>query len=87
MKNVKALNLKNMKETYVNYSGTQDEMDMIWNGFYRMACIGFISRDTWTKFYDKCKGWYIDENLACVRDSANEDEIVWAYTPDAEYKA
>ena len=29
MKNTKALNLKNMKETLINYSGLQEEMDKI----------------------------------------------------------
>lgn len=68
MKQVKALNLKNMKETIVNYSGDQKEFDKIWDGFYQMACIGFISKDTWEKFSDQCAGWYVDEENACVRD-------------------
>ena len=88
---MKALNLKNMKETLVNYSGDQKEFDKIWDGFYQMACIGFISQDTWRKFYDQCAGWYIDSENPCVRDERNcpngVDSIVWEYTADAEYKA
>lgn len=91
MKNAKALNLKNMKETIVNYSGDQKEFDKIWDAFYQMACIGFISQDTWEKFCDQCAGWYVDEENACVRDDRHcpegVDSIVWKYTPDAEYKA
>ena len=91
MKNVKALNLKNMKETIVNYSGDQKEFDTIWDSFYQMACIGFISPDVWEKFSNQCAGWYFDEENACVRDELNchegVDSIVWAYTPDAEYRA
>lgn len=91
MKNAKALNLKNMKETIVNYSGDQKEFDKIWDAFYQMACIGFISQDTWKKFFDQCAGWYVDDENACVRDERHcpegVDSIVWQYTPDAEYKA
>ena len=91
MKKEKALNLKNMKETIVNYSGDQKEFDKIWDGFYQMACIGFISWHTWGKFLKQCKGWYVDEKEACIRDRCHccdgADSIVWEYTPDAEYKA
>ena len=91
MEKAKALNLKNMKETIVNYSQDNEEFDKIWNSFYQMHCIGFISRDTWQKFSDECWSWYVDEENACVRDerycSGGVDSIVWAYTPDAEYRA
>lgn len=91
MENCKLLNLKNMKETIVNYSGDQKEFDKIWDAFYQMACIGFISQDTWIKFFDQCVGWYVDEENACVRDERNcpkgVDAIVWQYVPYAEYKA
>lgn len=91
MKNAKALNLKNMKEAIVNYSGSREEFDKIWDGFCQMACIGFISRDTLRKFFDQCRGWYVDEDNACVRDDRNcpegVDSVVWAYTLDAEYRA
>ena len=41
----KLLNLKNMKETIVNYSSDQKEFDKIWDALYEMACIGFIDSD------------------------------------------
>ena len=86
----KLLNLKNMKETLVNYSGDNEELNKIWDAFYQMACIGFIDSDTWKKFFDQCRGWYVDEENACVRDGLNAiegvDSIVWEYTGDAEYK-
>ena len=56
MKNCKLLNLKNMKETIVNYSGDQKEFDKIWDSFYDMTWFGFISYDTWGKFIDHCAG-------------------------------
>ena len=91
MEKVKALNMKNMKETIVNYSGDQKEFDKIWDAFYQMACIGFISNDVWEKFYKQCAGWYVDEKNACIRDgrycSGGVGFIVWKYTPCAEYKA
>ena len=71
-----------MKETIVNYSGDQKEFDKIWDAFYQMTCIGFISQDTWKKFFDQC---------ACVCDERHcpegVDSIVWKYTSDAEYQA
>lgn len=87
MKNAKALNLKNMKEALVNYANDNDEMNKTWDALYRMACIGFIDSDTWEKFTGQCQGWYIGEDCDCVRDSRNCDAVVWAYAPDAEYRA
>lgn len=90
MKDCKMLNLKNMKETIVNYSGDQKEFDKIWDSFYQMSFLGFISYETWQKFSDHCAGWYIDEENACVRDERHSfegiDSIVWQYTADAEYQ-
>ncbi len=85
----KALNLKNMKETLVNYSADQAELEKIWDGLHQMACMGFITQDTWRKFYEECKGWYIatEEDEIRVRDSEQEDAIIWTYTADAEYRA
>lgn len=88
---MKTLNLKNMKETIVNYSCDREEFDKIWDSFYQMAFLGFISQDTWRKFCDQCGGWYVDEQSTCVRDDRHQsngvDTVVWAYTPDAEYRA
>lgn len=87
----KLLNLKNMKETLVNYSGDNEELNKIWDALHTMACCGFIDSNTWQKFFDQCRGWYVDEENDCVRDELNTpegvDSIVWKYTGDAEYKA
>lgn len=90
MKNVKALNLKNMKEALINESGDNKELDKIWETFRHMTCMGFISPGTWKKFCQQCSGWYIAPGEDCVRDSnvANREcSIVWEYTPYATYKA
>ena len=84
---MKNLNLKNMKETLINYSGCQSEFDKIWDAFYEMSCVGFIDQNTWRKFYDQCKGWYVSEDEAEIRDSEREDKLVWKYTSESEYKA
>lgn len=60
MKKTKNLTLKNMKETLVNYSDNQEELDKIWNGFYLMAYLGFINENTWRKFSEQSKEWYKD---------------------------
>ena len=82
----KSLNIKNMKESIVNCSGGQEGFDKIWETFYWMACLGFISPDTWRKFNDQCRGWCVDEVNGCVYD-VQDGSTVWEYTPDAEYKA
>lgn len=82
---MKNLNLKNMKETIVNYSDNQKEFDKIWDTFYNMSCLGFITLETWKKFYEQTSSWYVDEKNACIRDET--DNIIWEYTPDEEYKA
>lgn len=87
MKNVKGLNIKNMKETLVNYSGNVDDLNMIWDTFYKMCTMGFISNDTWKKFYDECAGWYVTEDQNEVRDSQHDDKLIWKYTSEAEYRA
>lgn len=81
----KALNLKNMKEIIVNYPGDQKEFDKIWDSFYEMAVIGFIDPDTWKKFYNQCRGWYIDDKLYAVRDDRTGD-IIWSYNSKSDYK-
>lgn len=87
MKNVKALNIKNMKETLVNYSGEQSELEKVWESFYSMVCLGFIDRETWKKFFDQCKGWYITEDQSEVRDMEHDDALVWRYTSESFYTA
>ena len=88
---MKSLNLKNMKETLVNYSGNQYEFSKIWDECYDMHCMGFISSKTWIKFSEQCRGWYYDEYYDCIRDERHcrdgVDSIVWKYTQDAEYRA
>ena len=88
---MKLLNLKTMKEALVNYSGDQVEFSEIWNMFYQMARMRFISWETWSKFFKQCHGWYYDEEDDCIRDERHctegVDSIVWKYTPDAEYRA
>lgn len=61
MKNFKAMSIKNMKETLVNYCGGDiGEYNKIWDTFRNMANLGFISHDAWKKFYDQTAGWVID---------------------------
>ena len=80
MEKAKALNLKTMKEALINYSSDSRDLEKIWDGFHMMYLIGFISSDTWTKFFDQCKGWYITSDLKEVRDSENDDKLVWSFS-------
>ena len=52
-----------------------------------MACLGFITQDTWRKFYEECKGWFVTTDGAEVRDSEQGDAVIWTYTGEAQYKA
>lgn len=78
----KMLNLKNMKETLVNYSsGSQEEMDRIWKALYTMYQCGFISHSTWKDFFMQCKDWHIEYN--CVRNA--DEDIIWDYDKGTYY--
>ena len=85
----KSLSIKNMKEALVNFSGDQKEFDRIYDEFWHMSLLGFISKQTWKKFSDEVASWYIweDGQRVCVRDANQGDGIIWEYTSDAEYKA
>lgn len=84
---MKNINLKNMKETLVNYSGCQSEFDKIWDTFYEMVCLDYIAQNTWKKFYEQCKGWYVDETNAEIRDSEHDNKIIWKYNAETWYHA
>lgn len=50
----KALNVKQMKDTIINYSiGDNKEFGKIWDTFLMMANMGFISQEEWGKFSDE----------------------------------
>ena len=66
----KALNLKNMKETLVNYcDGDAEEFDKIWSSFVMMKHLGFISRDLWFRFSLECGAWVIDGDYLVDNES------------------
>lgn len=60
----KALNLKNMKETYLN----SDCDSEVWAALYTLHCAGMIDRDTWIKFFDTCQGWtFVDGRVIDIQ--------------------
>lgn len=74
----KALNIKNMKETLINYcGGDREEYDKIWGTFRDMACLGFITHDTWSKFFDQTASWIIDDDLHLI--DAEDGSIVFDF--------
>lgn len=54
---MKSLNLKNMIEMY--YRAYANEK--VWDAFYQMYLLGFISFETWDKFIDACGFWVYDK--------------------------
>lgn len=77
MTKAKGLNIKNMKETLVNYcGGDQEEFNKIWDGFVQMANLGFITYDTWKKFFTEVAGWTIvGDKLIDIRWDDNGEPI------------
>lgn len=74
----KALNVKNMKETLVNYcGGDENEFNRIWDTFRSMAVLGFISNEAWSRFFASTKGWRIEGDYL-VDDNKN-GEIVFDF--------
>ena len=77
MKNCKSLSIKNMKETLVNYCGGDlKEYVKIWDSFVSMRFFGFISSETWKKFFEQTKGWTIDGDFLI---DINTDEIIFDF--------
>ena len=50
-----------------------------------MACMDFISHETWMKFFDECSGWVIVGDN--VIDAKHDNKVVWVYNPETTYKA
>ena len=49
----KNLTLKEMINT-IQSAGIR-ERERVWVTFWNMQCMGFITSETWDRFYDKCK--------------------------------
>lgn len=76
----KALNIKNMKETLVNYcGGDEKEFGRIYQSFLDMALMGFIDDKTWDKFSKQVKGWYIDGDLLMDFNPLGDDIVVYDF--------
>ena len=67
-----ALNVKNMKETYMN---ARADMENVWKTFYTMSCMNFISHDEWVKFFNTCYSWEYDRENDRVIDFYEEKII------------
>lgn len=64
------MTLKKMVDLYLKYNVSDDT----WNMLREMTFHGLIPRETWCKFFEKCKGWRVDG-----------DYIVDGDTPIYEY--
>lgn len=58
------MSVKKMVELYVSYDLNEDTWHMMWE----MSVHGLISRDNWTKFFEKCKGWTMSEDGQTILD-------------------
>ena len=70
---------KAMEELYIHY----ELSDKTWEMLYEMVCHGLIDSETWTKFFNKCKGYTFadDEETMVIDDYENQNVI---YTRNAE---
>lgn len=69
----KALNIKNMKETLVNFSGgDREEYDRIWSAFRDMRNLGFIDAAMWDKFWAQTSAWCIDDDMHLIDSRTGE---------------
>lgn len=59
------LNVKNMKNTYMN---ARSDMENVWKTFYMMHCMNYISHEEWVRFYEACKDWTYDPELCWLMD-------------------
>lgn len=78
MKNFKSMSIKNMKETLVNYcGGDREEFEKIWDTFRMMRNLGYISHETWDKFFEQTAGWCIDDDMHLI--DSRTDEIIFDF--------
>lgn len=74
----KALNIKNMKETLVNYcGGDRNEYNRIWDTFRDMMNLGFIERATWDKFFNQTAGWVVTDEYYLI--DTRTDEVIFDF--------
>lgn len=66
-----SLNLKNMKKIYFQSNADED----VWNTFYKMCSMGFISMEVWNKFFEACKDWVWDEDKNAVIEMFTEKVV------------
>lgn len=67
------MSVKKMIDLYVEYGLSE----VTWHMMYEMTCHNLISRDNWTKFYNKCHGWYFHEESNTIKDE--NDNTVYVY--------
>lgn len=67
-----ALNVKNMKETYLN---AKKDMGEVWRTFWNMHSMGFITYDEWKRFHHACARWEYDPERNAVIDFDTEEII------------
>ena len=65
---MKSITVAAMKNALLSYSSNQDDFDEIWFAFVTMYNVHIISEEIWAKFYNSCRGWYVDE-YGTMRDS------------------
>lgn len=72
-KTTKNLTIKNIIHEIAD---SNCELDRVWDTFYRLYCLGFISREAWNKISDTCKGYYYNEKDGFIHDRNNDNKIV-----------
>ena len=68
------LNVRNMKDTYLY---ARADMRKVWEAFYTMYQMDFISCDEWHKFFEACKSWEYDSTQNAVVDCMTGDLITY----------
>ena len=72
MANKLTLNVKNMKETYLN---ARMEMQEVWSSFYMLHCLGYITYQEWDRFFKDCHSWVYVSTENKVIDM-NTDKVI-----------
>lgn len=75
--------IEKMIATYVNY-GLEEST---WKMFHEMACHNLITNETWTKFYEICKGYTFDNvDGTTIIDISNNDKVVYKLDSNGYWK-
>ena len=67
-----------LRNIMMDYATVKSRADMIylWETFYTMHALNYITGSTWLRFFNECSHWYFDYETSRVCTERNEEKIL-----------